>query len=119
MYGLDTEVLKMQIEDTFKDMEEAPEISGTHSEYSAECLIKCRKLLMEKVSAYRKELQHERLEKKKILLETEERIQSIRTFYTNIAIAPTRTGRIAKAALSSTHTAQQFLKEVVSTCGVP
>ena len=40
VYGVDTEVLKMQIEDAFKDMKEAPESGGTRSEYSAEYLIK-------------------------------------------------------------------------------
>ena len=109
---VDTTVLEMQIEDGFKEQDEAT--CSCAEQYSSDYLQRCRQQLMDKVRAYRVELERERLEKKKLILETEERIQSIRTFYTNIALAPTRTGRIAKAALSSTHTAKQFLRETLS-----
>lgn len=112
VYGVDTTVLEMQIEDGFKEQDEAT--CSCAEQYSPEYLERCRQQLMDKVRAYRVELERERLEKKKLMLETEERIQSIRTFYTNIALAPTRTGRIAKAALSSTHTAKEFLRETLS-----
>ena len=112
VYGVDTTVLEMQIEDGFKEQDE---VTGSCTEqYSPEYLQRCRQQLMDKVRAYWEELERERLEKKKLMLETEEQIQNIRTFYTNIALAPTRTGRIAKAALSSTHTAKEFLREALS-----
>ena len=94
----------MQIEDGFKEQDGAT--CSCAQQYSPENLQGCRQQLMDKVRAYRVELERERLEKKKLMLEKEERIQSIQT---NIALAPTRTGRIAKAALSSTHTAKEFL----------
>ena len=112
VYGIDTTVLEMQIEDGFKEQDES---TGSNTEeYSPEYLQRCRQQLMDKVRAYREELERERFEKKKLILETEERIQNIRTFYTNIALVPSRTGRIAKAALSSTHTAKEFLRDALS-----
>lgn len=68
---------------------------------------------MDKVDKYQKELQQERMKHKKLVVSTEERIERICT-YTNIALAPNRTGRIVKAALCSTHTAKEFLKEILS-----
>lgn len=112
MYGVDTTVLEMQIEDGFKELDESA--GSCAEEYSRLYLLRCHQQLMDKVRAYREELERERLEKKKLILKTEERIQNIRTFYTNIALAPTRTGRIAKAALSSTHTAKEFLRDTLS-----
>ena len=112
MYGVDKTVLMMQIEDGFKEQDEATTLC--EEQYSPEYLQRCRQQLMDKVRAYRVELERERLEKKRLMLETEKRIQNIRTFYTNIALAPTYTGRIAKAALSSTHTAKEFLRQTLS-----
>ena len=116
VYGVDTTVLEMQIEDGFKEKDEST--GSCTEEYSSEYLQRCCQQLMDKVRAYREELEWERLEKKRLILETEERIQNIRIFYTNIALAPTRTGRIAKAALSSTHTAKEFLRDALSKSNV-
>lgn len=103
LYGINQDVLQMKVEDGFKEQDEASRIQ---EEYSMEYLSKCRQLLMDKVNMYRRQLQHECSNHKK-LVSTEERIESIRRFYTNIALAPNRTTRIKKAALSSTHTAKE------------
>ena len=76
-YGVDTDVVEMRVEDGLKEL-------TCMDEYSYEYLSKCRQILMNKV---REKLEQEKYEKKQ-----EVWIQSIRSFYTNIAIAPSRTG---------------------------
>jgi ABC-type phosphate transport system auxiliary subunit len=55
VYGVDTTVLEMQIEDGFKE--------ATSSCAEHEYLQRCHQQLMDKVRAYRVELERERLEK--------------------------------------------------------
>lgn len=112
-YGVDSAVMEMYIEDSFKEQDLR---DGTcMKEYSTNYLLKCREELMSKVDAYQRELAHERLEKKKIIASTEEKIQSIQNFYKKMILVPSRTGTIIKKSISSTHTAKQFLEELVSS----
>ena len=63
MYGVDTTVLEMQIEDGFKDQDEAT--CSCTEQYSPEYLQRCCQQLMDKVTAYWVELERERLQNKK------------------------------------------------------
>ena len=111
-YGVDSAVVQMRIEDNFKEQDYHDQTCT--DDYSKHYLTKCREVLMCKVEAYQQELARERLEKKKLLASTEEKIQSIQEFYKKMILVPNRTGTIARKALSSTHTAKQFLKELVT-----
>ena len=111
--GVDTNVLEMRIEDGIKEQDFINETCM--DEYSYECLLNCRHVLMNKVTFYRKKLEQEKFEKKKVIMKCEDSVQNIRSFYTNIALAPTRAEKIARAALSSTHTAKQFLREIAAS----
>lgn len=112
-YGFDSAVIKMRIEDDFKEQDIR---DGTCTdEYSKDYLIRCREILMSKVSAYQRELAQERLEKKRLVYATEEKIQNIQNFYKKMILVPSRAGTIFKKSISSTHTAQQFLSELVTS----
>ena len=112
-YGVDSAVMEMRIEDDFKEQDIHDETCT--DEYLNEYLIKCRQVLMCKVDAYQQELAHERLERKKLLFRTEEKIQNIQEFYRKMVLVPNCAGTILKKSLSSTRRAQQFLKELVTT----
>ena len=110
-HGIDKDVLEMKFEDGFRQLDE---INGKEvPQYSTKYLLKSREILMSKVEHYRQQLDQYELEKRRMALETRKTIENVKTFYKNIALGPTRTGRIVKAAIQDTHTAKTFLKEVL------
>ena len=109
-YGIDSHVMEMKLDDGY--MESDQQAGQDVPEYTTQYLLRCREQLMSKVSHYRKLLEEQEVIKKKMALENSQKIQNIRTFYQNIAYAPTRSGKLVRAALSKTPTAKEFLKEV-------
>ena len=102
-YGEDVTALEMHLEDSLRQEKE---------EYDYEYLLDCRKKLCRKVQYY-----HNRLEKSvsaniKQALEHRKELESVRTFYHNIAYARTRTGRIVKSSLMSSSAATAMMKQL-------
>ena len=110
--GIDIAALEMHIADGFKEDDEIDEESK--QEYSYDYLVECRDKLRARVEHYQSQLAEERLKKQQIMYRCEEKLHRVRKFYKNIAIAPSRTGKIARAALLKFQTAKQFLNDTMS-----
>ena len=82
------------------------------SKYSYEYLLECREKLMQKVELYHGQLEEQSSKIARMTYEHKKQIKHIRTFYQDIAYAPTRTGRIVKAAHCSTSKAAQIMQEL-------
>ncbi len=103
--GVDTEVLEMHIGDSYQEEDEVNGLPTPTEEYNHDYL---------KVDCYHHQLSEERWKRKETTYNCEKKVHSIRNFYKNIALCPTRTGRIARAAMLKSQTARQFLDDTMT-----
>ena len=73
---------------------------------------------MSKVEHYREKLEQQEDEKRRLYFKHNQSLNNVKKFYRNIALAPTRTGRMVKTALCKSHSAKQFVKDIVENASV-
>ena len=104
--GEDMDVLEMSLEDSMKRLDP----NSVH--YSLEYLTDCRTKLIQKVAQYRQQLETSTSNNTKLIYKHRQEIERIRSFYQNLMHAPTRTGRIVKAACTTSHAAVKIMQEL-------
>ena len=103
-YGEDITVLEMHLEDSLRKEDEG--------NYDYQYLLDCRKKLCRKVQYYRRKLEESVSANIKQALEHRKELESVRTFYHNIAYARTRTGQIVKSSLMNSSAAMALMKQI-------
>ena len=104
--GEDVDVVTMRTEDSLKELDEE------EYEYSYEYLLECRQKLMRKVEEYRVYVEELTSKEARLIHKHREEVERIRNFYQTIAYAPTRTGRIVKAARMNSSAAAEIMTEL-------
>ena len=89
-----------------------PDPNPEQVEYSQDYLVDCRTKLIKKVTLYREQLEEAISNNARLTAKHRQEIESIRSFYKNLLHAPTRTGRIVKAACTTSNAAVKIMKEL-------
>ena len=106
--GEDADVVLMHAEDSLMELES----DESQSKYSYEYLLECRQKLMCKVAEYRERIEEQSTETTQVACKHRQEIEHIRSFYQAIAYAPTRSGRMVKAARCSSSVAAEIMREL-------
>ena len=106
--GEDMDVALMKTDDCLIELEK----DDQKSTYTYEYLLDCREKLMKKVEQYREQIEEQSSKIACMVYEHKKQLKHIQSFYQGIAYAPTRTGRIVKAAHCSTSAAAEIMHEL-------
>ena len=99
----DLELLEMNIYDSYRQEDGAP--------YSYKYLLECREKLMTKLHSCRKQVH---ALQKEAQLQHREELKRTRQFYELIAFAKSRSGRIVRSAMSTSHAAGRIIRDMNS-----
>lgn len=88
------------------------ETDESQSKYSYEYLMDCREKFMRKVAVYRERIEKLSAESTRVACKHRQEIEHIRSFYQAIAYAPTRSGKMVKAARCSSNVAAEIMQEL-------
>ncbi len=81
-------------------------------DYSPGYLIECREKLIGKVRKYRKQYEDAETENAKLVYKHRQDVERIRSFYQKLMYAPMRSGKIIKAASTTSSAAVEIMKEL-------
>ncbi len=95
----DMDFVDMKLYDTYRQIDGKP--------HSQEYLLKCRSKLTIKAQLYRQQTDHLQKEISRIELKHREQIERLRRFYETIAFGQSRSGKMVRAAMSTSSAAEQ------------
>lgn len=104
--GVDLDVVEMTLKD--KLMQDSEEYTHTY-------LKDCRKRLMLKVNSYRREIERLNAEKTSLIHAHKQQLDSVRSFYQNIAYGMSRTGRIVRTSIQTGKASTKMMEELAES----